>query len=222
MKKIIIALLCLLLCSYGSWAQPKNSIQLHGSNFYTKGLDGKHLAFNTLGISYTRQISKRMALSASYFLPNWNYKTSMEDGSSVRLFSVDNYIVRPWESAGKIGSRYDYQFIDIGAHYQLVKRKHSVLSFQQALSVGIGKDARIPQLPSDYIIPENNIDLCWTGRLYYENPKLAAHLGGASTLHYNYYFYKQRVNIGVNLGTRYYFNSFPPVVHLGLQAGFNF
>ncbi len=85
---------------------------------------------------------------------------------------------------GKLDSREKYHFFDLGVGYQFFNLKNHSISINGALSIAYGTNVY---------------------QLYMEaTTRKETYFGGTVNLKYDYVFWKDRLNVGINLGGRKY------------------
>jgi len=233
-KKMKKALLIILIFLGGSnlYAQ-NNKIEIGASNYkFSKILNQPEFPFNIgYNVGYTRKITNDFSTYISYqFTPT--------NGSI--YISTEQWIYRP-ESRGKLIGRKKYHYFDLGANYNLFTHYRHTLYTYAGLSIAYGKNEYLSYL--DMSISQYGI---FIGRMETQNSR-EAYFGGLIGLKYDYLFWKDRFNIGLNFSARKYLNknnahleiqdphiqhidpnipggrhSFPFQINYGIHLGFNF
>src|SRR5690554_1086537 len=199
MKKYVFVII-ILLTVINLNAQKKNNIEIgYGGYHFPLVTHQPDELFSTLNIKYSREIVKDFQLKIQYTL----------------LPVQATYLLYENFSLGEIVYRLNYNYFDFGAEYNVWQFNNHRFSASGAISLAYGKNKYlIAASPSGYefLDPLNAV---------YEE-KMETYFGGVLDLHYDYTFWKNRLNIGPDFSLRYYNNDFPFQVNYGFHLGFNF
>lgn len=227
--KGLILLLVIVVCSInGLYAQDAtmavtskqkknklfgNSIQLVTGNYYVK--DKPHTLpkspFAQIGIYATCRIYKNIGVGLGYSQWNRSKLFVINKHHGLQETSSTNYI----PIVGQLESRYDFKMADGYINYQ-----HNLFN------------------SAHYVYAQLGLSYCWGINeyldLYWRNPEpggdviafyrqeSASYWGIIPGIGYNYYFLKNRLNVGMLIRGRYYRYRTPMQLDMALNIGVNF
>src|SRR5690554_3872073 len=234
MKRLLLVPI-LLFANFSILHAQKNNIEIGITNYkFSNVLNQPEFPFNNgYNIKYTRNISNHLNSYINYIFTPTNSS----------IFISTEQIMFSTESVGKLIGRKAYHYFDLGASYNLFKYKKHTFSTYAGLSIAYGKNEYLSYIEMSK--SKSNYEI-WIGRR--ENQEvMEAYFGGVIGLKYDYLFWKDRLNIGVNFGARKYLNKnnahleiqdpnlqhidpnipggrhdFPFQINYGIHLGFNF
>lgn len=188
---------------------------------------------NTFNIQYSRKVTDNLFAYTQYTkapIKGW-------------LLAEVNFSLAK-ESIGKLTNFMKYNYFDIGLQYQLIRYKNHTISSLGALSITYGKNRYLTHVVwSD---PEPGEPY---GHPFHSDQeyKIECYFGGIAGLRNDYAFWKNRINIGIDIAARYYFgkknanldnphpntqvpnpninegrHNFPFQINYGVHLGYNF
>ncbi|MFT4062225.1 MAG: hypothetical protein QM642_07705 [Edaphocola sp.] len=228
------SIIVLFLLSFLQSSAQKNRVEIGIGNYKIYNVIAQSEDLPTqLQLTYSRSINNRVNFFLSYVRLPLN---------SLYL-SVEEYLMAK-DGVGKIETRGKYSYIDIGGVYKLKNYHSHTLSLSAAVSLAYGKNRYLTHVV--WSEPEPGEPYGHPFEAAYETKK-EAYLGGLAGLRYDYTFWKNRINIGVDFAARYYFgkknahlenpypntivpdpnipggrHSFPFQINYGLHVGYNF
>ena len=220
MKKIILYLLIFTPILNIS-AQKKNTIYLVTNNISHPKRAIFFYILDQYGIGYERKLNKKF--SASVLLSEWY---SGDQHGKILDFSgtYNGAYFEPCNGTGtkscekKVARREKYKFIDIGVGYNIYKHKrYGSIDAQLAMGYTWGKNIIIDTVELPAIPPYDDIGIT----LHTESAKYFSII---PSLSYNYYFWKQRINVGIQAKGRYFFHIEEGFKQYewGIHIGYNF
>lgn len=226
MKKALLIILIFLGGSNLHAQNNKIEIGVGGYKFYPN--DYYHLLYapiiDNFNINYSRMILKNTHMYVNYL------NTSIISD----ILLIANQLKEG--NDGELLTRYKYHYADLGIGYQVFKFKNHILTINGALSIAHGTNTYQLHFERTDYAPIISID----------NQK-ETYFGGLIGLKYDYLFWKDRFNIGLNFSARKYLNknnahleiqdphiqhidpnipggrhSFPFQINYGIHLGVNF
>ena len=210
MKKYFLLSL-LGLTSVSAVAQKKNRIEIGMFRYQFAGAQQQSscspfLNLTVPSISYERMIGPRFGVFVQY--------VGIPDNSNIDYVSREEVSEK---TIGKATHRSSLNYADLGATYKLLQpgRRH-----QLTLRAGISKAWG----SSVYITSYDPIPRPWDWEW---GPATAdfrqeRFFGALAGIRYDYSFWKNRLNAGLNFDARHYAGGFPFQVNYGAHLGFNF
>jgi hypothetical protein len=194
--------------------QKKNNLQIQVLGNYAPTKEYSDFSFypmNGIGIQYERRINKGFGIALKY--SQWTNQDLMK--ALERPLFRENFIVpgtgEKNDGGGVLTTYSGYRFFDLSGTYTRELNKWHRFTFRQGLSYTTGQNEYI--YPTDVFVPTHTL------RSELETGK---HFGGVTDISYDYLFWKQRINIGINIGVRYYVG-LPWINYTGgMHLGFNF
>jgi|SRR5690606_19450844 len=183
--------------------------------------------------TYSRNINNQLRLFSSYLRMPLNS----------RYLAIEEYLMSK-EAVGKIENRGKYNYFDLGGAYKLWGFKNHTFSLSAALSLTYGENSYLTHVVWSDPKPGELY-----GRPFHADydKKMESYFGGVAGLRYDYTFWKNRINIGVDIAARHYFgkknaklenphpntqvsdpnipggrNNFPFQINYGIHVGYNF
>src|SRR5690554_6060716 len=232
MRKTLLSF-SLLFVSFPTLFAKNNRLEVGVGHykFFTAYKDPDPSFIESFNINYSRSILKNTHIYTNYLnAPN----------ASAVLMRANPMSEN---DDGKLDSREKYHFLDLGVGYQLYNLKNHSISINGALSIAYGTN--VYQLYSVWYDPSpypggHSIYMVVTTRK-------ETYFGGTINLKYDYVFWKDRLNIDINLGGRKYLSKnnahlemlspnlqhidpnipegrhdFPFHLNYGIHVGFNF
>ncbi len=193
MRKTLLSF-SLLFVSFSSLNAQKNNIEIGMGNYKFYPDNYYQLLYapilNNFNINYSRLINKNVSLYVNYL------NAPITSSALMKVNSLEE------GNNGKLLERYKYHYFDIGVGYQFLHFKKHSLSINGALSLAYGTNLYYTFGVWSGGFPEHQIPPELT---YFELDRIKeAYFGGALNLKYDYLFWKDRLNIGMNFGARKY------------------
>ncbi|RYD99113.1 MAG: hypothetical protein EOP54_05410 [Sphingobacteriales bacterium] len=163
---------------------------------------------NSLSINYSRKVNEKCAAFLQYQrLPIKGWLLVQEEyGMAI-------------EAIGKIEHRNKYNYFDLGISYSILTIKKHQLNTSLGLSIAYGENSYL-------------LNALWTPPTSWEpnghpfhadyEEKMEAYFGALLSLKYDYFIWKNKINIGADFTARHYLNAFPFQVNYGVHLGYNF
>lgn len=209
MKKILL-MIVFIITVLPAFAQKKK-------NRLEAGFGG-YMFYNVLGqmdirsrkilyFTYRRQITTQLGVFASY----------AKAPIGAWLMTYENFTTDT-ASIGKIETRNKYQFFDLGMAYALLRYHSHQLSVTAGVSLAYGENAyktKLIMAPGGIYGQGDIIDVAYE----WKNESYPGLIAG---LRYDYFFWKKRVNAGIDFTIREYAHDFPFQINYGIHLGYNF
>ena len=182
-----------------------NNFKLTSAAFYIKDRHITPSPVRQVGFAYERRLLANFHSGISY--QQWQGWGGLGAYRIAENVSPELYI-------GKLMYRRAYKMIDIGGiyKYNIAKTKHMVsVGLYGSYTWGINT-----------YIASYSLNLPWTVEVYGESAK-ADYFGIVPRLMYDYHLFNRRLNVGIDLAARRYFDlNTPSQYDYGIHAGVNF
>jgi hypothetical protein len=196
----------------------KNRIEINMGGYKMYNVFGEaHSIDNTLGLNLSRKINEKMTLEMGYRLHGAWVLYRDRDLIPVRQLSIEEK-VDGYDDTGKLIERQNYHYFDAGVRYEVFSAKNQALSFRQDLSVAYGTNVYLKDLSALWISPDEPFHII-VAEL---EGKKEAQIGGVTGIAYDYHLWENRINIGLDVATRYYTGGLPFQINYGIHLGYNF
>lgn len=213
MKVSNYILFCLLFYCFNLNAQKNNQIYLHASDTWHRGKFWSVINFSEqYGFGYKRKIWKNTSIVFSY--AEWSYKYNGE----ILNTRYEKCSFSGHDCVGGIYSRKKYKFVDLLLDYAIIEKvKIGSVNVQLGLSGFKGQNSVIDSVLMPTSPPFDNFDT-------YSRAELEHTIGYSAGFHYNYYFWKKRLSIGLHFKLSKFFSTKQDFLQItrGIQVGVNF
>ena len=157
-----------------------------------------------VSVGYERALTSRMGVFVQY---------SGLPGESQIGYERAGETIPGGFGGGEYHSAFNYA--DLGGSYTFLKGKRHKLSARAGLSYATGNSYR----EGYYTVPEGMV-ICLAAPQFLTEKK--GYFGALAGIRYNYFFWKNRINTGINFEARQYSGGFAFGVNYGMHLGFNF